>query len=141
MVEPQSLVVKPGSPTILTCAVEPNDVVVQWTFNGRTLTDTTHRRGRTRHDDDDGDDDGVEVVIRRRGLSQRQTRNEHSLHIAAFDVSRHEGVYQCLATLSTGSVLSRPATLEPAGILTFLTSSHWLTVLRQLTPFVSQEIF
>ena len=32
-----------------------------------------------------------------------------------FDASRHEGVYQCLATSSAGSLLSRPATLEPAG--------------------------
>ena len=86
-------------------------------FNGRTLTETTHRRGRSsRYDDDDNDGDrGVEVVIRRLGLSTRMTRNEHSLHIAKFDMSRQEGVYQCLATSAAGSLLSRPATLEPAG--------------------------
>jgi len=84
-------------------------------FNGRTLA---HRRVRRRHDDDDTDDDSdrVEVVIRRRGLSAQQTRKEHNLHIAAFDVSRHEGVYQCLAISSTGSLLSRPALLEPTGM-------------------------
>jgi len=115
-VEPQSQIVKPGHPAILTCAVEPNNAVIQWLFNGRTLTETTHRRGRSRHDDDDGDDNGeVEVVIRRRGLSTHMTRNEHSLRIAAFDVSRHEGIYQCMATSSAGTLLSRPATLEPAG--------------------------
>ena len=60
---------------------------------------------------------GGEVVIRRRGLSTQQTGdNEYSLHVGAFDASRHEGVYQCLATSSAGSLLSRPATLEPAGI-------------------------
>jgi len=35
--------------------------------------------------------------------------------VGEFDASRHEGVYQCLATSSGGSLLSRPATLEPAG--------------------------
>jgi len=111
--EPQSQIIKPGDAAILTCAVEPNNAVVQWTFNGRTLSDASRRRGRSRDDDDD--DDGV--VVRRRGFTthQRPARNEHSLRIGAFDVSRHEGVYHCLATSSLGSLLSRPAALEPAG--------------------------
>jgi len=111
-VEPRSQVVKPGSPAILTCAVDAADVapVVQWTFNGRPLTDTVQRRGRSR------DVDGGGVVTRRRGVStRRRTDDEHSLQVAAFDASRHEGVYQCLATSPAGSLLSRPATLEPAG--------------------------
>jgi len=100
---------------MLTCAVEPSTAVVQWMFNGRTLTETTHRRGRSGRDDHDQGDRGVEVVIRRLGLSTRMTRNEHRLHIAKFDMTRQEGVYQCLATSSAGALLSRPATLEPAG--------------------------
>ena len=117
LVEPRSQIIKPGNPAILTCSVEPSTAVVQWMFNGRTLTDTTHhRRGRSR---DDAEADRVEVVIRRLGLSAHRslTRNEHSLHIAAFDMSKQEGVYQCLATSSVGSLLSRPATIEPAGRL------------------------
>jgi len=129
VVEPQSQIVKPGDTAILTCTVEPNNVAIQWTFKGRALTDTvSHRRGRSRDDSDRG---RLDVVIRRRGLSthHRPARNEHSLHIAAFDASLHEGVYQCMATSSDGSLLSRPAALEPAGFttdmrLTFSSSSR-----------------
>jgi len=118
--EPHSQIIKPGDAAILSCAVEPHTAVVQWTFNGRTLSDTRRRRGRSRDDDDD--DDVVGVVMRRRGLSthHRPARNQHSLHIAAFDVARHEGVYHCLVTSASGSLLSRPAALEPAGLSLFL---------------------
>ena len=122
VVEPRSQVVKPGSPAILTCAVEHDVAIVQWTFNGRTLTDAVHRRGRRRDDEPDGQRRG-EVVVRRRGLSTRQTDNDHSLQVGAFDASRHEGVYQCLATTSAGSLLSRPATLEPAGRISLLAAA------------------
>jgi len=111
---------------ILTCSAEPTDVVIQWMFNGQALTDTTHRRGRSHNDNDNDndDDDSMEVVIRRRGFSTHQLRNEHSLHIGAFDVSRHEGVFQCLATSTSGSLLSSPATLEPAGRISHCTLFH-----------------
>jgi len=105
--------------------VEPSSVAIRWTFNGRSLTDATHgRAGRSRDATAAAAADSNserQVLIRRRGggagggLSTHVNRNQHSLHIAAFDVTTHEGAYQCVATTSAGSLISAPATLEPAG--------------------------
>jgi len=114
LVEPESQIVKPGSAAVLTCAVAPSaETSVRWLFNGRSLTE--HRRAGARSHDSGGD-----AVLRRLGLSARLSRNKHSLHVASFDMARQEGVYQCVATTSAGSLLSRPATLEPAGTVLLL---------------------
>lgn len=118
IVEPRSQIVAPGASAILTCAVEPEEeAVIRWTFNGQTLSGTTRRRAAGEGDDEHHGGSREFAAVRRRGVSTRHTRNEHSLHVAAFDASRHEGVYQCRATSGPagGSILSRPAKLEPAG--------------------------
>jgi len=102
-VEPQSQVVKPGSPAILTCSVHDPDpaaaaaaaAVVQWTFNGRTLTDTLHRRGRSRGGAGGGGGGGGggaggEVVMRRRRVSMLRTvGSEYRLQVGIFTARFH----------------------------------------------------
>ena len=92
--EPQSSVVRAGSPITLTCAVQPETATIRWTVNGSVVTSQKRR---------------IEV-------------RDGNLRIASFnqpDGVSHEGVYQCVASSRLGSVVSREAKLEVASKKTF----------------------
>lgn len=91
--QPQSSVVRTGGDVVLRCSAGPPDVSIVWQYNNRTVATQNAVAG--------------------------MSVNGTTLHIRSFIRARHEGVYQCTASNSYGSVLSQQAHLVEAGYRRF----------------------
>ena len=87
VVEPQSAILKIGSPHQLSCLPHPGNVSVRWIFNGAVLP-----QGK-------------------KGAIEIQGGNLTFLSFNASD----EGLYQCMAITGFGSFVSNEAKVEAAG--------------------------
>lgn len=109
VVEPQSGIVRPGASITLTCAVQPEatGVSIRWTFNGTTVTSSS--TGRRRGGGLGGIDvrDGTLRIVSYSGSSQQQSEGGNT-------TTSHDGVYQCVASSASGTIVSTEATLETA---------------------------
>ncbi|XP_041373327.1 cell adhesion molecule-related/down-regulated by oncogenes-like [Gigantopelta aegis] len=82
--EPESSVISQHAPLTLHCEVAPSSASVRWLFNDNRLDPRNHK-----------------------GINIRGT----NLHFQSVQDTK-AGIYQCIATTSAGSIVSRPAVLQ-----------------------------
>src|SRR6218665_2374691 len=92
LVQPQSVIARPGSSLVLYCTVEPEATAVRWMVNGSYLTSQ-----------------------KRRGFEIRDGSNLRIMSFNQPDTLLHEGLYQCVASNSLGTIVSRESRVEAAG--------------------------